>query len=170
MSEPTTLDTPTLQIDRLPGSAWRLRAAQVIPAARDELFPFFAEAANLGRITPRELRFEIATPTPISMREGTVIDYTIRVWGVPLRWRTLIARWAPPHEFVDTQLRGPYAEWVHRHRFTQLANGTTLMEDEVHFRLPFGRLGALLAGPLVRRQLARIFRYRRAAISAGVVR
>ena len=169
MSEPITLDKPTLRIDYLGGGAWRLRAAQVIRVARDELFPFFADAANLGRITPREMRFEIASPTPISMREGTLIDYRIRIWGVPLRWRTLISRWAPPHEFVDTQLRGPYAEWVHTHRFTPIADGATLMEDEVHFRLPFGRLGALLAGPLVRRQVGRIFRYRRDAISATLL-
>jgi ligand-binding SRPBCC domain-containing protein len=75
-----------------------------------------------------------------------------------------VDHWDPPNEFVGEQLRGPYATWVHRHRFTDLADGGTLIEDDVRFRLPFGTLGAL-AGPLVRRQLRQIFRYRRNVIS-----
>ena len=144
---------------------WVLRARQRLMKPRDALFPFFADAANLGRITPPEMHFEIITPAPIVMRAGTLIDYQIRTWGIPLRWRTEITAWNPPLEFVDTQVRGPYAEWVHRHRFIDLGSGTTLMEDVVAFRLPLGRLGAV-AGPVVRRQLRRIFEYRRAAVSA----
>jgi ligand-binding SRPBCC domain-containing protein len=150
-------------IERIDGG-WILRAAQVIPMRRDVLFPFFADARNLARITPPELGFDILTAGPIAMGPGTLIDYRIRLWGVPLRWRTVIARWDPPHAFVDEQLRGPYAEWVHSHRFIERDDGT-LMEDEVRFRLPFGALGALGA-PLVRRQLRRIFAYRRSAIVA----
>lgn len=173
MSDGTRLDTidrtAPLQgpwVERIGGGRWRLRAAQRIAAPRARLFPFFADAHNLARLTPPEMRFEILTPGAVAMREGALIDYRIRVWGVPLRWRTVISRWDPPNEFVDEQISGPYAEWVHRHRFTEQDASTTLMEDEVLFRLPFGPIGAL-AGPVVRRQLTRIFAYRRAVI-AGV--
>lgn len=171
MSDSTRLDKVDrtepldgLRVERTRGGRWRLRAAQLVAAPRARLFPFFADARNLARLTPPEMRFEILTPGAIAMREGALIDYRIRVWGVPLRWRTVISRWDPPNEFVDEQISGPYAEWVHRHRFTEQDANTTLMEDEVLFRLPFGPIGAL-AGPVVRRQLTRIFAYRRAVIA-----
>jgi hypothetical protein len=124
---------------------------------RTEVFSFFAEARNLEAITPPWLRFEVLTPAPIEMRAGALIDYRIRVHGSPIRWRTEIAEWKPPHRFVDVQLRGPYTLWHHTHLFEE-RDGGTLCTDLVRYR-PRG--GALIDWLFVRRDVERIFRYRR---------
>jgi predicted DCC family thiol-disulfide oxidoreductase YuxK/ligand-binding SRPBCC domain-containing protein len=129
-----------------------------IPQPRDRVFPFFCDAFNLQRITPEELHFEILTPPPIEMKEGARIRYRLRLWGVPFHWETVIRCWEPPHRFVDEQVAGPYRRWVHRHELVETPRGT-LVYDHVDYALPLPPVGDLFH-PLLRRQLARIFRYR----------
>ena len=135
-----------------------LKTEILLPRRRGEVFDFFAAAENLQRITPPELGFEIATPPSITMTVGTLIEYRLRLFGVPFLWKTRISRWEPGACFVDEQLKGPYARWVHTHSFRD-AEGGTLVTDEVSYRLPLFPVGEA-AYPLVRLQLRRIFRYR----------
>lgn len=127
-----------------------------LPRPRTEVFHFFAEARNLETITPPWLKFEVLTPAPIEMRPGTLIDYRIRVHGLPIRWRTEITEWQPPHHFVDVQLRGPYKLWHHTHTFEE-HNGCTVCLDHVRY---WPRGGALVNWLFVRRDVERIFQYR----------
>jgi len=127
-----------------------------LPLPPEELFPFFADAANLDALTPPWLNFHIVTPPPIAMREGALIDYRLRVRGVPLRWRTRINIWQPPHRFVDEQLRGPYRQWLHEHTFDP-SNGGTLACDRVRYAVLFD---FLVHRWLVRPDVEKIFAYR----------
>ncbi|MFI5346614.1 MAG: TIGR01777 family oxidoreductase [Elusimicrobiota bacterium] len=143
----------------------KLRKEQLIRRPRAEVFDFFSRPENLARVTPPKLGFEILTPSPIEMKEGALVDYRIRLLGVPLRWRTLITAYEPPRRFVDEQLKGPYSFWHHTHEFEEVPEGT-LVRDEVRYSLPLGALGDLFAGRFVAADLEEIFRYRRKVIAS----
>jgi ligand-binding SRPBCC domain-containing protein len=127
-----------------------------LPLPPAELFPFFAAAANLDALTPPWLHFHIVTPPPIPMGEGALIDYRLRVHGLPLRWRTRINLWQPPHRFVDEQIRGPYRQWIHEHTF-EPRDGGTLARDLVRYAVPFD---FLVHRWLVRPDIEKIFAFR----------
>jgi len=139
-----------------------LRTRIELPLARERVFPFFADADNLQKITPPELHFRIVTPPPIAMAPGTLIRYQLRLMGVPFEWLTRITLWNPPVEFVDEQVKGPYRRWVHQHLFVETSFGTR-MHDAVTYELPLFPIGEL-AAPLVHLQLRRIFSYRARAL------
>jgi hypothetical protein len=141
-----------------------LEQDQLVPKGREEVFQFFSDAFNLERLTPPFLNFKILTEAPIAIEPGTLIDYKIRLFGVPMRWRTRIARFEPDELFVDEQIRGPYALWHHTHTFEETPEGT-LMRDIVKYRLPLGWLGDVAHALFVRATLKRIFRYRRDALA-----
>ena len=140
-------------------AVYRLERRQIVPRPRDEVFPFFADARNLEMLTPAFLNFRILSPLPLEIRSGTLIDYQIRMGGVPMRWRTRIEMFEAPVRFVDVQLSGPYRCWRHVHEFHDVPGGSEVL-DRVTYALPFGFLGSLAHRLLVRRTLERIFEYR----------
>jgi ligand-binding SRPBCC domain-containing protein len=127
-----------------------------LPCSIREVFAFFGDAFNLEALTPPFLHFEVLTPPPIRMGPGTLIDYRLRLHGVPLRWQTEITAWNPPHRFVDEQRRGPYRLWVHEHTFESRSGGTAV-QDRVRYAHAGG---PLIHGLFVARDLRRIFTYR----------
>jgi ligand-binding SRPBCC domain-containing protein len=138
-----------------------LRREQRLPG---DVFAFFADAGNLDAITPPWLRFHVVTPPPIEMRAGALIEYRLRLRGLPVAWLTRIDEWEPGVRFVDSQLAGPYKLWHHTHEFERDGE-FTLMRDTVRWALPLA--GAPLQ-PLVRRELERIFDYRAAQLTVSV--
>lgn len=96
------------------------------------------------------------------MQVGTLIDYKLKIRGVPVSWRTRIADWEPGRCFVDSQEKGPYTLWHHTHTFEPLGKGT-LMKDIVQYRVPFGALGWAASGWLVASDVEKIFGFRRKA-------
>jgi ligand-binding SRPBCC domain-containing protein len=140
-----------------------LERQQLVRRPIDEVFGFFSDASNLEKITPPQLKFEIVTPRPIAMRSGALIEYQLRLFGVPFGWKTLIESFEPTSRFVDVQLRGPYKVWRHVHTFESVPGGTR-MYDEVTYEVPFGPLGEVARALFVTRQVEGIFDFRRKII------
>jgi len=135
-------------------TTFTLQRTQRVAAPLERAWDFYADAGNLHAITPPWLRFRIVD-APSELREGSLIRYRLRLFGVPIGWLTEIRAWQPPRSFVDVQLRGPYLLWEHTHRLTATASGTEI-HDHVRYRVPGGRLVA----PFIRPLLAAIFDYR----------
>lgn len=169
-----SVEPDVLTQNEVSAGRWLLHCRVTVPRARDEVFAFFERAENLNELTPPWLNFRILTPTPIPMCAGALIDYRIGLKGVPMRWRTHIAAYEPPHRFIDEQVRGPYRVWHHEHTFEEIEIGTvregggrgiaTVVTDRVHYELKWpvhnNGLGRLVRARMVAPDLQRIFTYR----------
>lgn len=156
----SAIELPTIQPQpRKPGE-FTLTCELRVPYSREEVFDFFADAHELERITPPWLHFHVLTPRPIEMSAGVLIDYRLRLHGIPIRWKTEISAWEPPNRFVDHQLKGTYRYWHHEHTFEEIEGGT-LVKDCVHYGVPGGWLIHKL---FVEKDLIKIFSFRQHAM------
>jgi len=143
---------------------YELDVEQFIDQPVEKVFEFFSRPENLEEITPPRLGFTIMTPSPIPMEKGSLIDYTIRILGFSVHWRTLITSYDPPHGFVDEQIKGPYVLWHHRHSFKK-ENGGTIIRDTVRYAVLLGIIGRFLNLIWIQKDLKDIFAYRRKFIA-----
>lgn len=150
-----SLTSATLNLIRESGH-YRLTSRLWLPKAMKDVFAFFSQASNLQILTPPWLNFTILTPEPIEMRVGTLIDYRIKIHGLPIQWQTQISAWQPPYFFADRQLKGPYRFWDHQHRFEPCDHGTRCLDDVRYW--PIG--GSLIHRLFVRHDIVQIFAYR----------
>lgn len=142
-----------------------LERAQRLELPAERAFEFFADSRNLELITPPWLGFRVVTPERVEMRPGALIEYRLKLRGVPVRWRTRIEVWEPPRRFVDIQLRGPYSFWEHTHTFEPDGDSAVVIRDQVRYALPLGLVGRIAHAAFVRRDLERIFDYRQRAVA-----
>lgn len=142
---------------------YEINTTQFIEKPLETVFNFFSKPENLERITPENLSFKVLTPTPIKMEKGALIDYTIRIVVVPIHWRTYISKYDPPYEFVDEQVKGPYAFWHHTHTFKEVDGGVEI-NDKVKYAIPMGILGRFMHAVYIKNNLKKIFSHRKAVI------
>ncbi len=140
----------------LGGRGFTLVREQRVPLPRAEVFRFFSDPRNLEALTPPWLRFQVVGTSTPAIGEGTLIDYRLRIRGIPVRWRSRIRAWDPPRRFVDEQVRGPYRLWVHEHAFEAVGD-ETLVRDSVRYDVLGGKL---IERFFVRPDLERVFDYR----------
>jgi len=132
----------------------------IVPAPLEEVFEFFSKAQNLEKLTPPSLRFEILTPMPIELMQGSLIEYRLRLFGIPFRWLTEITVWEPGVRFVDIQRKGPYLLWEHEHSFLPADGGGTVVRDNLRYAVPGWFLEPMISRLFVQRQVERIFDFR----------
>jgi len=143
---------------------YNLYFEQQVARPRPEVFDFFSRAENLEVLTPPWLNFKILDVKPQPVQEGTLINYSLRVHGIPLRTSEIV-EWEPPHRFIDLQLRGPYKLWRHEHRFEE-RDGGTLISDTINLALPLGLLGQLAYKIKAKSDIEEIFTFRKEKIRA----
>lgn len=156
-----------VRIERRPEGGWRLSCRQWLPGRPAEVFPFFGSACNLELITPPFLEFRIRRVRDEPLDAGSLIDYSLRLHRLPIRWRTLIEVWDPPHRFVDLQVRGPFRQWRHGHTF-EASGDRTLASDVVDFDLYCRPLARTPLLAWVDADLTAIFDYRRRATARAL--
>jgi len=139
-------------------NTYELIREQWIPQPLDSAFAFFSRPQNMEEITPPWLGFHIVNAEN-ELHTGSLIEYKLRVRGLPMRWVSEITDWNPPYGFVDLQLKGPYSLWHHQHSFAA-ENGGTRIRDHVRYALPFGVLGDIMHKLIVRRDVESIFAFR----------
>ena len=136
---------------------------QIIARPLKQVFRFFADAHNLEKITPPFLGFKVLTPKPIPMRAGTLIDYKLKLHGLPLKWQSRIEWFKRGEGFMDIQLKGPYTRWEHEHRFVDMGDSTKI-NDKVLYQLPLDPFSRPIHHLFVKSQLKTIFDYRHSAV------
>jgi len=139
-----------------------LIAEQTIKGSLDDLWQFASKPENLSLITPPEMHFTIVSSgMEGQFYGGKIISYKVSPFPlIRVSWITEITHVSDKKFFVDEQRVGPYALWHHEHHFEVVADGVK-MTDIVHYRLPMGAVGQWLEPIVVRRQLNRIFEYRK---------
>ena len=138
----------------------RYQTEMWVDAPIDKVFEFFSNPANLEQITPPWLKFKMMQPQHLSIAPGTIIDYRLRLHGIPITWQSEITEWNPPYHFTDVQRKGPYRHWVHTHEFNEAGTGT-FIRDSVDYKVPGGYIVDRL---FVRKDIERIFTYRKSKL------
>ncbi len=164
-SSPSFFQAVAKELNHIKEGFEQLFTQQWVPRPLPEVFEFYRDEGNLQKITPPWLDFQVLGKNTPEMGEGTRIDYKLKLKGLPIRWQSAIENWDPPRRFSDRQLKGPYRHWFHLHEFEELAGGT-LITDRVHYQLPLGLIGRASAGPWVKRDVEKIFKYRRKVIDS----
>lgn len=141
---------------------YQLKTSQKLPISLETAWKFFSNPANLSKITPPWLNFEVRTELPEKMYAGMIITYFVRpLLNIRQTWVTEITHVSEPNYFVDEQRFGPYKMWHHQHTFTKIKEDEVLMEDIVSYVVPLGFLGQLINSLVISKKINEIFNYRK---------
>lgn len=141
---------------------YQYKTSQKLNISKNNAWEFFSNPANLSKITPPWLSFQVTSSLPDKMYAGLIITYFVRpLLNIPQTWVTEITHVNEPNYFVDEQRFGPYKMWHHEHIFNETNDGKILMEDIVSYAVPFGFIGRIVNSIVISKKINEIFNYRR---------
>jgi len=139
---------------------FKLKYSQKLPLSLNQAWDFLSSPNNLELITPKNMDFRITDWDQKKAYPGQIIQYTVKpMFGLKLNWVTEITQVRDKEFFIDEQRFGPYSFWHHKH-FLKEVDGGVLMEDVIHYKIPFGPLGYILNFLFINSKLNSIFKYR----------
>lgn len=133
-----------------------------VDASVSEVWDLHRNPAVLKRISPPGLVVRLPDPAP-EPQNGVRFTLTLHPLGIPwgIAWESIFSDVDPPYRFVDTQGRGPFAQWRHEHRFESLADGGTRILETVEWVAPLGWIGRIADVLFLKPMLTFTFAYRR---------
>jgi len=143
-------------------AVFQLKFEQLLSAGINEVWDFISNPANLKKITPEYMGFNIQSgQLPDKMYEGQIIIYKVSpLLKIPMTWVTEITHVKEKEYFVDEQLLGPYKLWHHEHFIEETENGV-LMKDILTYSPPFGILGNIANRIIIENKINQIFDFRK---------
>jgi len=144
---------------------YTLEREQLVNADLATCWEFFSKPANLKKITPNYMGFDIVRGGEGSMYAGQVIEYRVSpLLGLKQTWLTEITHVEHQKFFIDEQRVGPYKLWHHQHFFIPQPDGKVLMKDTVTYALPLLPFSGILHNLVVKKKLNEIFAHRKKVV------
>lgn len=100
-----------------------------IPAPIERVAAFHQDSRALKSLTPPPVVVQLHKVQPLD--EGSVTDFSLWFGPLPVRWVAVHSSVDPLHGFTDSQVRGPFAIWSHRHSFSSIDRENTWIADEI---------------------------------------
>ncbi len=155
---------------------------QWVAGSLSDVFRFFCAPENLPVLSPPQagavlLRADLQPlvgPSGVVPRlagPGSEILISVRILPpLPVRatWLARIGEVVWEEYFTDTQVRGPFKKWEHRHAFFSKdfeGRSGTVVCDEVFYEPPLGFLGAIADKLFLHKQIEEMFAHRQRALS-----
>lgn len=130
-----------------------------LPFSAEQVYAWHARPGAFERLAPPWERIAIVEKSG-GIEDGARLVFDLRKGPFRVRWEALHEDNILGQQFVDRQIRGPFAHWCHRHRFVPNGPDACILEDHIEYRLPLGGVGDFLGATRVRRMLDRMFHFR----------
>ena len=140
-----------------------------VPVPVETLFAWHERVGAFARLAPPWDAPKVLEHTG-GIRDGAQVALQVPVGPIATTWRLEHRDYVANRQFVDVMREGPFAHWVHAHRFSADGAHASVLEDHIEYALPMGSLGRALAGQYTQSTLERVFAYRHELMVADVVR